>query len=495
MKKLFLLCVTLLVIAAAVILLRAVLFSSDPGTPVAVKTVEVDAARVSRHISQAITFRTVSTGDPQSQDYAPFEAFVDWLKSAYPQVHREIPLSMVAKHTLLYKWQGSNPALKPILLTGHYDVVPIVPGTEGDWQYPPFSGTVTDEHVWGRGAMDDKSGVIVMLEAATLLLKENFTPERTVYFSFGHDEETGGNLGARGVTEKLQTEGVQLAWSIDEGSFIMQDMMPGMSQPMANINVAEKGSMTLDLVAHAAGGHSSIPANEVATDILAKALVRLRENPVPGGLDGLSGETVEGFARNGPFAFRLLAANQWLFGALLEKQLSANSFTNALIRTTTAPTMLSAGIKSNVIPPTATATVNFRLHPRDTPESVKAHVIAAIDDQRVSVSMHRGGLSALASTVSSRDSEAYHLIARVARQVFGDIAVVPGITVGGTDSKHYSKVADNAYRFQYMLTGPDDIAGFHGTNERVSIDNLIKGTSAYYLLIKQGAADSKAPAL
>jgi carboxypeptidase PM20D1 len=182
-----------------------------------------------------------------------------------------------------------------------------------------------------------------------------------------------------------------------------------------------------------------------------------------------------------------LAANQWLFGGLIEKQLSSNARTNALLRTTTAPTLLQAGIKTNVVSPTATGTVNFRLHPRDTPESVKAHVISAIDDERVEVDMRSGGMSSLASKVSSREGDGYRLIAQVARQIYGDLIVVPGMTAGGTDSKHYSRVADDSYRFQFMMVSPGDISGFHGTNERVAIENLVKGTGAYYLLLKEAA--------
>ena len=197
---------------------------------------------------------------------------------------------------------------------------------------------------------------------------------------------------------------------------------------------------------------------------------------------------MEGIARNGSFGFRMLFANQWLFGWFIEKELANSGSMNAMIRTTTAPTILKAGIKTNVLPPTATAAVNFRLHPRDTPESVKAHTIAAINDDRVDVAI-RGGVAGLASEVSSRDSDGYQTIARVARQAFGDVIVVPGLTVGGTDSKHYSQVADDSYRFQYMVVEPGDIAGFHGTDERVAIDNLVKGTAAYYLLMKEAAGN------
>lgn len=485
MKRFFGLAGFFLLVLLGVVLVRALMFSPGDHPDTAQVSVDVDEAAITTHMTEAIQFKTISTGDAQTQDYTAFTEFVGWVLNTYPEIQVAIPLKMIAGHTLLYRWQGSDTSLKPILLTAHYDVVPVAPGSESDWSHPPFSGAVADGYVWGRGALDDKSGMIVMLEAATLLLKQGFVPERTIYFSFGHDEEVGGVIGAKGVTEYLQSEGVQLAWSIDEGSFITKGGLPGIDNPVALINVAEKGSMTLDLVAHGPGGHSSMPAAEVSVDILAQALVNLRKHPIPGGLDGVSAEMLDGIARQGPFIYRVFAANKWLFGGLIEQRMSAMETGNALLRTTTAPTILQAGIKTNVIPPTATAAVNFRLHPRDTPEGVKAHIIAAIDDERVEVDFRGDGMSSLASRVSSTDSEGYRIIAKIARQTYGDIAVAPGLTMGGTDSKHYGQVADDSYRFQFMQVGPEDVAGFHGTNERISIDNLARATGAYYLLMKE----------
>jgi carboxypeptidase PM20D1 len=488
MKKILGVIGGLVVLVAVFIFIRTLMFTPSIRNAEALVSVAVDEEQVTTHMAEAIRFRTVSVAVGQTPDYKPFTDFVDWTRTTYPAVQENLQLTMIADYTMLYRWQGDDAALKPILLTAHYDTVPVVPGSESDWTHPPFSGVLADDHVWGRGALDDKSGVIVMLEALTLLLQQDFVPRRTVYFSFSHDEERGGIKGAKGVTEYLQEQNIQLAWSLDEGSFIVQGLLPGSDVPVASINVAEKGSVTLDLIAHGEGGHSSMPAAETSVDILAQALVRLRQHPVPGGLDGLSGEMLDAIAREGSFLYRLVFANKWLFGTLIEAQMAKSGGMNAMIRTTTAPTILSAGIKTNVIPPTAKASVNFRLHPRDTVDSVILHVKNAIADDRVDVvpqSSHRR----VASKVSSRDSAAYRLISSVTRKIYGDVIVVPGLTLGGTDSKHYSKVADNSYRYQMMVVGKEDIAGFHGTNERVSIENLVKGTAAYYQLLKEASAE------
>ena len=177
----------------------------------------------------------------------------------------------------------------------------------------------------------------------------------------------------------------------------------------------------------------------------------------------------------------MLAANKWLFGGLLESQLGKSPSGNAMQRTTTAPTIVRAGVKVNVITPTAVATVNFRLHPRDTPADIVAHLTKVIDDERVEIKLHQDQEPSLASPVSSWENDAFALLKRVTQQVYGDVVVVPGITMGGTDTKHYSQIADDSYRFQYMVVNSEDLSGFHGTNERVAISNLGKGYCGVFL--------------
>jgi carboxypeptidase PM20D1 len=448
---------------------------------------EIDADKVAQHLSEAVKFQTVSPPAPNRRDAPSFERFLVWAAATYPELHA-LETTKVAEHTLLMKWQGTRSDLKPVLLAAHYDVVPVVPGTEGDWIYPPFDGVIADGMVWGRGALDDKSGVIVMMEAATHLLKQGFQPKRTLYFAFDHDEEVGGREGAAGVAALLKSQGIQLAWSIDEGSFILQDMYPGMDLPIASINVAEKGYMTLDLIARGQSGHSSMPSSEASIFLLAAAIQKLRETPLPGSLEGVSLQTMDVLARYRSPAQRYVFANQWLFKGFIEGELSKQSQTNPMLRTTTAPTMLSAGIKDNVLPGTATATVNFRLHPRDTPDGVIAMVKEIIEDERIEIRSWEKG--SLASRVSRTDGLGFEVIAKTARQVFGPLVVVPGMTGAGTNSKHYEDVADDAYRINLLTLGPEDLAGFHGTNERIAIENLAKGTAAYAQLITLGTGST-----
>lgn len=473
----------LLLVIAGIIVVRTFMHSPAPMADVTQVNIDIDSNAVAQHLSESITFRTVSNQSMGNKKNEQFAGFIQWVKDTYPQVNQQLELVML-NQTLLYKWQGSDMSLKPILITGHYDVVPVIPGSEVKWQHPPYEGKIVDGIVWGRGALDDKSGVVGMLEATTFLLADGFLPARTVYLSFGHDEEIGGPMGAAAVTAYLKAQNVQLAWSLDEGSFLFKGMFPGVDNLVAAINVAEKGSVTLDIVATAAGGHSSMPPKNNAVGVLAKAINKLEENPVPGGLQGLSATMFDEISRYFDFPMRMLFANRWLFDSLIDRQLSNVTFSNAMLRTTTAPTMLSGSVKTNVLPIEAIATVNFRVHPRDTPESVQAHVESVVADEQITVRT-RGGRGA--SEVSSWETQGFEQIAQSLREVYGEVAVTPGLMIAGSDSRHYGQVADDAYRFNPFEIGQEDLASFHGTNEKMSVDAFVLGIKSYVQIMRHGA--------
>jgi carboxypeptidase PM20D1 len=488
MRRFLLALSVILLVLAGVVLGRTLLHVPAPLDPVEIVRVDVDENRIGEHLSEAIQFATISHERPERADEAAFTAFIDWVKDTYPELHGTAILTQL-NHTLLYRWQGSNPDLQPVLFTGHYDVVPVIPGTEGRWHEPPFAGNIVDGVIWGRGALDDKSGVIAILEAATWLIRSGFTPERTIYLSFGHDEEVGGSNGAGAVRRFLEANEVRLEWSLDEGSFVFDDMLPGVEPLMATINVAEKGSVTLDIAARGEGGHSSMPPRQTAVGVLAAAITALEQNPVPGGLEGLSFDMFDAVSRHMPFAARMMFANQWLLGGLVEDRLSSVPMTNAMLRTTTAPTMLSASIKSNVLPIEAVATVNFRIHPRDSVEDVIAYVRGVVENDNVEVRVPDGAGNP-ASQVSDANSEAFATIRRAIREIYGNVIITPGIMVAASDTRHYGMVADNAFRFNPMTVTREDLTGFHGTNERIAVANLAQGTRTYIRIMKHatGAA-------
>ena len=477
----FLLALALLL---SVILIRAYLHQPDVYEFKAEAALVLDETKAIENLSKSIQFQTISHPDYEKFDYEEFQRFLSWLETEYFQVFKNLEKKYLGK-TLLLKWQGEASDLNPILLTGHYDVVPVRADADSIWQESPFSGKIDGDYVWGRGALDDKSGVIAMLEAVNYLLEKNFSPRRTVYLSFGHDEEIGGRRGAGKVTEFLLNEGVELEWTLDEGSFLLQDIIPGINKPVAVINVAEKGSLTIQVIGKAKGGHSSMPSSKSSVGYLAEALVKLENNPVPGKLEGISLGLFDEVSKQMPFQYKILFANLWLFEPLINNFLSESPTMNAVIRTTTAPTMLSASNRLNVLASEAVGTVNFRLHPRDNPEKIINFVKDLISNENIEVKNLSAGT--LASSVSDWETEGYRAISNSVREVYGDIIVAPGLMVGGSDSKHYAKAAKNSYRFNPFPLSANELSGLHGIDERIKKDDFLNGIRSYIKIIQSGA--------
>ena len=483
-KKLLILFFAILTALLLAALFRTIMHTAVQTKPAEGEVILIDEIRAIENLAESIKFKTISYQEKEKFPKQEFDNFIEWAAKTYPEFHQALTLEKLG-HSLLFKWKGSDVTLSPILFEGHYDVVPIIPGTEDLWDEMPFSGTISNNRIWGRGALDDKSGVIGLMEAATYLIKNNFQPTRTVYFGFGHDEEIGGG-GAALITEKLREQGIQLHWSLGEGSFVNRGFFPGVDKLIAPINVAEKGIMNLLIVAKADGGHSSTPPSRTAVTLLAEALMKLEKEPLPGSLEGLSAVMFDEVSKHMPFSYRFLFANRWMFGGIIESQMSSSPVINAMIRTTTAPTMLNGSIKSNVLPIEASALINFRLHPRDSIESVTDHVTRVVGSEEVEVRL-LGGMEA--SGISSWSSPGFEIVAASLNKVYGDVISVPGLMIAASDTRHYSKIADNSFRFNPFSIVPEDMTGFHGTNESIDIDSFVAGIKTYVEIIREGSSN------
>ena len=144
---------------------------------VEVKTMSIDEAKAIQNLAASIKFQTISYQDREKFPQQEFDSFINWASITYPEFHQALKLEQF-EHSLLFKWEGSDSTLSPILFEGHYDVVPVIPGTEDLWEEMPFAGTISNNRIWGRGALDDKSGVIGLMEAATYLIQKGFQPKK-----------------------------------------------------------------------------------------------------------------------------------------------------------------------------------------------------------------------------------------------------------------------------------------------------------------------------
>lgn len=450
--------------------------------------VKVDAAAAAARLGAAVRFKTIASATDANASADQFDGLAAHLQASFPKAHAATQREVIGSHGLVYTWVGSDPTAPAIGLMAHQDVVPVAPGTEGDWQVPPFEGAVKDGFIWGRGAWDDKGNLMSMMEAVELLAASGFQPRQTVYLIFGQDEEVGGLRGAQQIAKLFMERGIRLQFVVDEGLLITEGLLAGLSQPAALIGVAEKGYMSLQLSASATPGHSSMPPPQAGTSaigMMSAALAKLDDKQMPAAVKGLSREMFETIAPEMSGVNRVMLSNLWLFKPLIEQQLAKGASTNAMLRTTTALTIVNAGNADNVLPGRANATVNFRILPGDTSEQVIAHVTDTIKNPAITFA--KGPGFSEASKVAATDSPGFQLINKTLRQLHPDVIVAPGLMVAATDSRYFDGVADNIYKFSPVRAKPDDLKRFHGTNERISIANYVELIQFWHQLIGNSA--------
>jgi carboxypeptidase PM20D1 len=479
---------------ALVVGANTVMMPSRQVTATAVKPVAVDAAAVSERLAAAVRLKTVASATDVDANAGEFLALQAHLQASFPKAHAVLRREVIGKYGLLYTWTGSDPQAPPIALMAHQDVVPIAPGTEGDWEVAPFSGVQKDGFVWGRGAWDDKGNLMSIMEAVELRVAAGFQPRQTIYLVFGQDEEIGGERGALQIARLIKERGIRLRFVLDEGMLITEGAIKGIDRPAALIGVAEKGVLTVRLVANATPGHSSMPpvvAGTSAIGMLSAALARLENDQMPLEIRGVARETFESLAPEMGGLNRVLLSNLWLFRPLVESQLKNAPSTNASFRTTTALTVVNAGQAENVLPGRATALVNFRLLPGDTSDAVVEHVVKTVANP--SIRIERLPVYAEASRVAATDAPGYRAIGRTMGELHPEIVVAPGLMIGATDSRHFDLVAANVYKFSPMRARLEDLKRFHGTNERISTANYVELIQFYHQLIgNASSADTSA---
>jgi carboxypeptidase PM20D1 len=391
-------------------------------------------------------------------------------------------LEVVGGHTLLYTWPGKDPARRPIVLMAHHDVVPVTPGTEGDWRHPPFDGVVADGAVWGRGTVDNKGSLVALFEAIEALAASGFTPAATVIVLSGHDEEVGGR-GAAAAAALLAARGVDAEFVLDEGLAVVADF-PLLGRPVALIGIAEKGYATLRITAPAKGGHSSAPPPETGVETLARAVLAITGQAFPLRFEGPAADMVRALAPEAGLGVRMAVANAWLFEPLLVRKIGATAAGAASLHTTIAPTMLRGSPKENVLPQDAAAWINYRIAPGQTSAEVMDRARAAT--RGLEVEMDWTNPPAEPSPVSSTSSRGWQWIAASAAAA-GDWPVAPGLVTATTDSRHLTGVSEDIYRFQPIVASVREFEMIHGTNEHMSLENLDRLTAFYARLIATAA--------
>lgn len=426
------------------------------------------ADELAQRLARALRCATVSTERPEDTDRSAFDEFGALLEQLFPRVHADLELTRFG-HSRLYRWPGVEPERVSAILLAHQDVVPV--DDVDRWTHPPFAGVVDAEYIWGRGAIDDKSRLIALLEAVESALVAGLRPRHTVYLAFGHDEEVFGGAGAGRMAAHLREAGVRAELLLDEGGIITEGIGAGLRRPVASIMVGEKGYATVRLTVSEPGGHSSMPGRQTAVGRIARAVARIQDHPMPLRLTPVIVDMLARLAAVLPTPQRRLLGLAGVAGPVAARILAARPQTEALVRTTTAPTVIHGGVKANVLPQQAEALVNFRILPGDSVAGVLAHCTRVVRDRGVRID-----LVGAASEPSRRTGPgpAHELIAELTQAIVPGIAITTGLVPGATDSRFYDDLAETRCNFAPIVLTKADIASIHGTDERISRVNYAR---------------------
>lgn len=398
-----------------------------------------------------------------SRDGFPLGPFHDlhmYSRECWPTVFSRMQPLAVGGASLLFELEGSDPSLEPLLLTAHQDVVPADP--DDGWDHHPFGGEIADGFIHGRGAIDYKCGYAGMLEACETLLNDGFRPRRTLLLAMGHDEEIGGAAGAGGMTRILEDRGVMCGFALDEGGYI--HTLPWSGLRAAIVGVAEKGYATFSVKATAEQGHASVPAAVTAAGLLARAVLRIEDNPFP---PAPPPEIMP------------------LFGSTPLSEVASTPFGSALTRTTASVTVIRSGLKENVLPASGSMLVNCRIIPGESVDSVEERLSGLLSPIGLAVTLLRNESLSEPSAVSPADSDGYRVVCDSARAVCEGIPVLPGMFVAATDSRHYTRVARRVYRFLPVNLDARGVGMLHSVNESVSVADYLACVGFYREVVRR----------
>ena len=466
----------ILALIALVVVVRTLLIRTPVPAAQAMEFRSSELDTAAEKLGAMVRVPTVSRSE--DEDLTEFFRFHKVLEQHFPLLHQHLEKN-VLNGTLLYRWQGANPDLKPILFMGHQDVVP---ASDEGWSVGAYSGAVVDGNLYGRGAMDCKSTMYVEMQAVEELLAEDFVPPCDVYLEYSINEETGGD-GAAAAVRYLQEKGITLALVIDEGGAVIERPVDGMDRPYAVVGITEKGYMDVKITARGKGGHSSTPPrNTPAARLFAFANEIERKRPFDKKLHPEVMEMFRQMAPSFPFHLRMILGNLWLFRPLLMAVMPKISpFGEAVMATTCCFTMMRGSDAANVIPkePYLIANLRTSVHQncRQSLEILKSY--ADKYGLELEVLMQRD-----ASPVSNIHSKEYAYVCECIRKQFPDAGIAPYIIMGGTDCRHFHALTENALRFAPVRMTNEQSASCHAVDENVSVAALAEGVRFFKMLLR-----------
>ena len=433
---------------------------------------------------------TISRDDPALVDRAPFEAWVPTLREQYPRVLGTCELTMFDEFGILMRWPGADPALDPIVLMAHQDVVPI----EGqEWAHDPFGAEIHDGEIWARGSLDTKNIAAGILEAMNVLMGEGVVPPRDVYFFSSNGEEVSGPA-ARQAVAWLREHGIHPYLVMDEGGAVAADAPLGVEEPVAMVGVSEKGHVDVTVTARADGGHASTPADNDATRLLVRVCENIAAKPGKPRFTRALDATLMELASRSSALYRTVFSNLWLTRSLVSQIMAGNSEMGAMIRTTYALTQLEGSPAHNVLPTVARANFNVRVAPFETVEDALARMRSRADEvcrasgvgpDHVSIEIDEAVPYTEPAPVSPfEDDPAFDYLHRCVAGVYPEAGFAPYVQNSCTDSREFCAICERVYRFGGFIYSAEARSLLHTANERIGVDVYKRGVEFYVAFLR-----------
>ncbi len=468
----------IVVILAAVVVIRTLRFTPKVAGVAAVEPMPFDRERTIRNLQEMVRCKTVSYADQALEDQAEFDKLIDLLPKMYPNVFATCRFERLEDKALLFCWKGKREG-EPLVLMAHFDVVPV---EEDGWDKPPFAAVIEDGKMWGRGTLDTKVTVNAILSAAEHLITQGFTPEQDIYFAFSGQEESNGPA-ADHIVDWFETQGITPSMVLDEGGAVVEKVFPGVDAPCAMIGIAEKGYLNVRYRVKSAGGHASAPEPNGPVERLAAACARVIRRPFPYRMTAPAAKMFDTLGRHSTFLYRMIFANLWLFSPVLDRICrAAGGDLNALLRTTVAFTQMQGSAAANVIPPTAQMVSNIRINPAESVESVMAQLRRRVADDGIEIEAFD---EMEPSRISTVDGDGFEKLTEAVHAVWQGCIVAPYLMVQCSDSRHYGRISDRVYRFSAMDLSDEERASIHGHNEHIRLDTVCRTVEFYIRLMRR----------
>ena len=468
----------IVLIFLTVVTLRTIRFKPKPQPALSDETITFDKDAAVDALAQLVRCKTISYNDPTLEDDREFEKLISLLPSLYPRVFDVCSVRQLPDRALLLRWPGKHHG-DPAVMMAHYDVVPV---NEENWDKPPFAGIIEDGVLWGRGTLDTKVTFNGIFSAANYLISKGFQPENDIYFAFSGGEEVNGK-GAPNIVQYFIDHHIQPAIVVDEGGAVVENVFPGVKNPCGLIGIAEKGMMNVQYRTRSSGGHASAPKPHTPVGVLSAACKRVEDHPFKSHIQGPAAEMFDTLGRYSTLLYRVIFANMWCFGWVLDiLAKTSGGEMNALMRTTVAFTQMEGSSARNVIPPEARMVSNIRLNPSDSVDSALEYLRKTVNDPNVDVSVLE---SFEPSPISEIDCPAWDKVAAAVAETWRGCVVSPYLMVQCSDSRHYGRLSNHVYRFSAMDLTAEERATIHGNNERIRLDTVAKAVEFYIRLMKK----------